>query len=147
VFTIPTCLQSCPENYLTITFRDALSLQGGKTLCQKAEILYRAAAAAYLNAVNGCVLYPLSAGQIVAEVNQATSDACAADASGDTAGALTIIINEATRLDGFNNLGCPISQQDGTCQNAKLTPGGGWRDTVRDYVAMALRPARLVYWY
>jgi hypothetical protein len=127
-------LASCPENFTTITFRDALSLQGGKNLCQKAEILYRAAAAAYLNAISGCVQYPLSAGSVVAEVD-------AAAASCD----ITTIINEATRLDAFNNLGCPIDQQ-GVCSNASLK-SPGWRDTVRDYVAMGLRPARLVYWY
>jgi hypothetical protein len=134
VFTIPTCLQSCPENYLTITFRDALSLQGGKDLCQKAEILYRAAAAAYLNSISGCVQFPLNPGALIAEVNTAA-------ASCD----ITTIINEATRLDAFNNAGCPIDQQ-GVCSNASLK-SPGWRDTVRDYVAMALRPARLVYWY
>ena len=135
VFTIPTCLAGCPENYTTITLRQALSLQGGKDLCQKAEILYRAAAGAYLNSVSGCVQFPLQTGQLVAEVN-------AAAASCD----ITTIINEATRLDGFNNLGCPIDQQ-GVCSNASFKPGDNWRNAVREYVAMVLRPARLVYWY
>jgi hypothetical protein len=111
-------------------------LQGGKDLCQKAEILFRAAVAAYLNATSGCVQYPLSAGQIVAEVNAAT-------ASCD----ITTIIDEATRLDGFNNAGCPINQQ-GVCSNASLTsPARDWGKAVREYVAMVMRPARLVYWY
>jgi hypothetical protein len=105
VFTIPACLAGCPENYTTITLREALSLQGGKTTCQKAEILLRAAAAAYLNSQSGCVGYPISTGALIAEVN-------AALASCDSGA----IITEATRLDGFNNLGCPLNQQ-GECSN------------------------------
>jgi hypothetical protein len=105
VFTIPACLASCDENYTTITLREALSLQGGKTPCQKAEILFRAAASAYLNASTSCVQYPISAGTIVAEVNAAIAS-CDPDA----------ILAEATRLDGFNNLGCPLNQQ-GQCSN------------------------------
>jgi hypothetical protein len=105
VFTIPPCLAGCPENYNTITLREALSLQGGKTLCQKAEILLRAAAAAYLNSLSTCVQYPISTGTLVNEVNTAL-------ASCDSAA----IITEATRLDGFNNLGCPLNQQ-GDCSN------------------------------
>ena len=136
VFTIPACLAGCPENYTTITLRQALSLQGDKTLCQKAEILYRAAAGAYLNSVSGCVQYPLQTGALVAEVN-------AAAASCD----IRTIIDEATRLDGLNNAGCPIDQQGG-CSNEQLTLSRDiWRNVVREYVAMVLRPARLVYWY
>jgi hypothetical protein len=105
VFTIPACLSNCSPDYDTITLRDALSLQGGKTLCQKAEILLRAAAAAYLNSQSSCVGYPISTGALVAEVN-------AALASCDSGA----IITEATRLDGFNNLGCPLNQQ-GQCSN------------------------------
>jgi len=116
--------------------REALSLQGGKTVCQKAEILYRAAAGAYLNSVSGCVQYPLQTGALVAEVN-------AAAASCD----IRTIIDEATRLDGLNNAGCPIDQQGG-CSNEQLTLSRDiWRNVVREYVAMVLRPARLVYWY
>jgi hypothetical protein len=105
VFTIPACLAGCPENYTTITLREALSLQGGKTTCQKAEILLRAAAAAYLNSQSGCVGYPISTGALIAEVNTALAS-CDSGA----------IITEATRLDGFNNLGCPLDQQ-GNCSN------------------------------
>jgi hypothetical protein len=105
VFTIPSCLQSCQENYLNITLRTALSFQGGKTLCQKTEVLLRAAVAAYLNAQSTCVQYPINTGQIVAEVN-------AALASCDSA----TMITETTRLDGFNNLTCPISEV-GQCTN------------------------------
>jgi hypothetical protein len=136
VLTIPGCLAGCSENYTTITLRQALSLQGGKDLCQKAEILYRAAAGAYLDSVSSCVQYPLQTAALVAEVN-------AAAASCD----IGTIIDEATRLDGFNNLGCPINQQ-GVCANASLiSPRDNWRNAVREYVAMVLRPARLVYWY
>jgi uncharacterized repeat protein (TIGR01451 family) len=105
VFTIPACLQSCSENYLNITLLPTLSFMGGKTLCQKTEILLRAGVAAYLNAQSTCVQYPLNAGQVVTEVN-------AALASCDSA----TMIAETTRLDGFNNLTCPISQV-GQCTN------------------------------
>jgi hypothetical protein len=79
----------------TTTLEQALSLQGGSTLHGAAEILLRAGAAAYLNSVEG-LGYPLSTGQVVLEVNGAL-------ASLDRA----TIIAEATRLDQFNNLGCP----------------------------------------
>jgi hypothetical protein len=105
VFTIPACLSGCPENYNTITLRQALSLQGGKTLCQKAEILLRAATSAYLNSLSTCVQYPISTGTLVTEVNAALASCDSGD-----------IITEATRLDGFNNLSCPLNQQ-GQCSN------------------------------
>jgi len=118
-----------------LTLRQALDLQGGKDECGKAEILLRAAAAAYLNSVSPCVQYPLTPAQLAAEVNAALASCDAAT-----------IVAEATRLDAFNNSGCPLDQQ-GVCSNASIkSPAGRW-DAVREYVAMALRPARLVYWY
>jgi len=53
----------------------------------------RAAAAAYLNSCFGG--YPLSTAQVVAEVNTALATCDRAT-----------ILAEATKLDGFNNLGC-----------------------------------------
>jgi len=118
-----------------LSLRQALDLQGGKDECGKAETLLRAAAGAYLNIVSACVQYPLTAPQLAAEVNAALASCDAAT-----------IIAEAARLDAFNNLGCPLDQQ-GNCSNASFTPKDIWRNAVREYVAMALRPARLVYWY
>jgi hypothetical protein len=103
VFDIPACLQGC--GIADKTLLQALSFQGGNTTCGKAEILLRAAVSAYLNSLSTCVSYPLSTGALIAEVN-------AALASCDSA----TIIAEATRLDGFNNLSCPINQQ-GQCTN------------------------------
>jgi len=77
-----------------------LSFQGGSTLAQKAEILLRAAVAAALNAASPNVNYPLTLSQVQTEVNNALNSQ-----NGDT------ILAEASRLDGFNNLGCPINQQ------------------------------------
>jgi hypothetical protein len=71
----------------------ALSFQGGNTLCGGAEILLRAAAAAYLNSLR--VAYPLTSGQVIADVN-------AALASCDR----PTIVAEAGVLDKNNNLGC-----------------------------------------
>jgi hypothetical protein len=90
-FVVPASL-GFPAN---TTLQQALSFQGGSDLHGAAEILLRAAAAGYLNAVEG-LGYPLSSAQVVAEVNTAL-------ASGDRA----TILAEATRLDQFNNLRCP----------------------------------------
>jgi len=76
-----------------VTFIQALGLKGGSSLCAGTETLLRAAAAAYLNSCFGG--YPLSTAQVLAEVN-------AALASCDRAA----VIAAASRLDGFNNLGC-----------------------------------------
>ena len=105
VFTIPACLQDCRFAAPGFTLRDALSLQGGSSLCGKAEILLRAAAAAYLNSLNTCVAFPISTGLLIQEVNTALASCTK-----------STILTEATRLDGFNNLGCPINQQ-GQCTN------------------------------
>ena len=104
VFTIPACLD-CDIDFANLTLRQALDLQGGKDACGKAEILLRAAAAAYLNSLSTCVQFELSTGELVAEVNAALANCDA-----------TAIITEATRLDGFNNAGCPLNQQ-GQCSN------------------------------
>jgi hypothetical protein len=77
---------------------DALTLKGGSTIQGAKDILLRAAVAALLNAADPDVNYPLSVAQVIAEVN-------AALASGDR----QVILDEAARLDEFNNLGCPKS--------------------------------------
>jgi hypothetical protein len=105
VFTIPPCLSGCSQNFANLTLRQALSLQGGNSLCEKAEILLRIATGAYLNSLSTCVQFPVSTGALVAEVNGILASC---DASQFT--------TESTKLDGFNNLGCPLNQQ-GQCSN------------------------------
>jgi len=111
-----------------LKLRQALDLQGGKDACGKLEILYRAAAAAYLNIVSGCVQYPIST--VIALKNEVNAAALNCDPDA--------IIAEATRLDGFNNSGCPIDQQ-GVCSNARLDPPGPGFDALREYIDL-LRP-------
>ena len=101
----PTCLNSCQNFSGSTKLTAALALQGGSDACGKAEILLRAAAAAFLNASSSCVGYPLNPAGVIAETNAAL-----ASCDGAT------IVAEASRLDGFNNLGCPINQQ-GQCSN------------------------------
>ena len=73
------------------SFQTALQYGGGSTLVKKAQILLRAAAAAYLNALNFGTYY-LSPTEVVSQVN-------AALASGNA----STIINLATDLDDKNN--------------------------------------------
>jgi hypothetical protein len=96
VFTIPSCLSGCTKNgksFAANTLLQALSFQGGNTLCGGAEILLRAAAAAYLNTLR--VNYPLTTAQVVADVNTALASCNRAT-----------IVAEAGVLDTNNNLGC-----------------------------------------
>jgi hypothetical protein len=105
VFTIPACLSSCTQNFANLTLRQALSLQGGNTLCEKAETLLRIATGSFLNASSSCVQFNLNAAALVAEVNGVLASC---DGSQFT--------TESTKLDGFNNQGCPLNQQ-GQCSN------------------------------
>jgi hypothetical protein len=79
-----------------VTLQDALGFQGGTGFAGGARILLRAASAAYLNAVEPNVDYPLSPDDVVDQVN-------AALATGDRAAVLDL----AEQLDAFNNLDCP----------------------------------------
>lgn len=105
VFTIPPCLSSCSQDFANLTLRQALSLQGGNDLCGKAEILLRIATGSFLNASSSCVQFNLNAAALVAEVNGILASC---DPSQFT--------TESTRLDEFNNQGCPLNQQ-GQCSN------------------------------
>ena len=105
VFNIPPCLSGCSQNFANLTLRQALSLQGGNDLCGKAEILLRIATGSYLNSLSSCVQFPVSTGALVTEVNGILASC---DGSQFT--------TESTKLDGFNNLGCPLNQQ-GRCSN------------------------------
>jgi hypothetical protein len=80
------------------TLQQALSFKGGSSLAGAQQILLRAAVAAYLNASSSGVDYPLTTQQVVDQVNAAlnTSDR-------------EYVINTASQLDSFNNLGCPLN--------------------------------------
>jgi hypothetical protein len=81
-----------------VTLIQALSLPGGSTLQGAAQILFRAAVAALLNSAKSGISYPLTTAQVISEVNTALASLNR-----------STILNEATRLDQFNNLGCPIN--------------------------------------
>jgi hypothetical protein len=80
-----------------VTLLEALSLEGGSTTADAAEVLLRQAVAALLNAASPDVDYPLTEAEIIAQVN-------AALASGDR----DTILALAEELDTFNNLFCPL---------------------------------------
>jgi hypothetical protein len=94
VFTLPGC--GSISSLSGATFDQALRFHGGPTLQAAAQILLRQAVAALLNA-GANIGYPLTTQQVINEVN-------AALASCDRA----TILAEATRLDGYNNLVCPL---------------------------------------
>jgi hypothetical protein len=105
VFTIPGCLSSCSQNFANLTLRQALSLQGGNDICGKAETLLRIATGSFLNASSSCVQFNLNAAALVAEVNGILASCDPSQ-----------FITESTKLDEFNNQGCPLNQQ-GQCSN------------------------------
>jgi hypothetical protein len=80
-----------------VTLLAALSLEGGPTTADAAEVLLRQAVAALLNAASPEVDFPLTEAEIIAQVN-------AALASGDR----DTILALAEELDTFNNLFCPL---------------------------------------
>jgi hypothetical protein len=84
----------------TETLLDALQGGGGSGVAGAESILLRAAVAAYLNASNTTVHYPLTKAQIQTQVN-------AAIASGDREAMLAL----ASTLDSYNNGqgGCPLN--------------------------------------
>jgi hypothetical protein len=81
-----------------VTLGAALAFKGGNTLAQKAQILLRQAVAALLNAAHPNINYPLSVAEVIAEVNAALD-------SGDP----DTILDLASTLDGYNNLGGDLS--------------------------------------
>lgn len=94
VFTIPGSLSSFASWSLDL----ALEGGGGAGLSGAAQILFRAAVAALLNAAHPDVDYPLSVSSITSQVN-------AALASGNR----STILNLAADLDSKNNLGCTLN--------------------------------------
>ena len=84
------------------TLLQALAYQGGSDLKGAAQILLRAAVSAVLNAAHPEVNdYPLSAADVIAKVN-------AALATKDR----NTILALASLLDGYNNLGCPLANDN-----------------------------------
>jgi hypothetical protein len=75
-----------------------LSFKGGSTLTGAKEILLRAAVAALLNSASPSVDYPLTTQQVITAVNAAL-----------TSTNRSTILALATRLDNYNNLGCPLN--------------------------------------
>ncbi len=74
----------------------ALGYPGGRGDVGAARILLRAAVAAVLNAEHPVINYPFTTSQIIAQVNSAL-----ATHNRET------ILNLATQLDDYNNLGTP----------------------------------------
>ncbi len=86
----------------TDTLVTALGYPGGSTTADAARILLRAGTAALLNAATLGGNYPLATSQVISMVNTALGSA-------DRNTMLAL----ATQLDGFNNLGCPLSVSGG----------------------------------
>lgn len=80
------------------TLKQALSFGGGPTVKAAAQILFRAAVAALLNAAHPDVDYPSTTSEIITSVN-------AALASNDR----DTILALASELDAANNLDCPLN--------------------------------------
>ncbi len=91
----------CGCSFGSLTFLQALQGAGfGPTVCNAQAKLYQMGVAALLNACPGSgVAYALSTAQVISEVNTALQSCNR-----------TTILNEAGRLDGFNNGsgGCPL---------------------------------------
>jgi len=86
----------CGCDFSDLSFLEALSQSSGNTLCEAQGKLYQMGIAALLNACS--VAYPLNKDQIINEVNTALQS-CSRSA----------VLTEASRLNGFNNLGCPLN--------------------------------------
>jgi len=80
------------------TLLDALNYQGGNDVTGGARIMLRAAVAALLNASNPSVAYSLRVNDVISQVNVAL-------ASKDR----NTLLNLGSRLDRFNNAGCPLN--------------------------------------
>jgi hypothetical protein len=85
----------CSCDFRSLTFLQALSGSSGPTICDAQAKLYQQAVSALLNACS--VSYPLSRAQIISEVNTALQSCNR-----------STILFQARRLNGSNNLGCPL---------------------------------------
>lgn len=81
----------------------ALDFGGGPGTEGAARILIRAAVAAYLNASHGDLSYPLTAAEVVAQVNAALVKGSSTDNQWRQR-----MLSLGTSLDTQNNLGCPL---------------------------------------
>ena len=86
----------CGCDFSDVTLLQALRLASGSTICDAEGKLLQMGVAALLNASSG-IGYPLTTAQITDEVN-AVIASCGR----------TTILAEASRLDAFNNSGCPL---------------------------------------
>lgn len=98
VQSVFSAASSYPSYIRNATLLDALSFGGGPDVDGAAQILLIQAVGAVLNAAHPGVAYPLTAGQVVADVNNAL-------ASGNRDTMLVL----AAALDADNNLGCPLN--------------------------------------
>jgi hypothetical protein len=80
------------------TLLQALSFKGGSGVTPAARILLRAATASLLNSMNPNVDFTLTTAQVISQVN-------AALATGNRSTMLSL----ASRLDNYNNEGCPLN--------------------------------------
>ena len=96
-----------------VSLYDALSLKGGKGESGAAQILLRAAAAALLNADNGDVSYPMSTGAIIDAVDEVLENPNSSRQD---------ILDVATMLDDYNNLGCSIDNHGRAKTTLVTTP-------------------------
>jgi len=98
VFTVPAKFATLGGR----TLLQALSFQGGSTLNGAAQILLRAAVASLLNSTHSEVdSFPLSTAEVISQVN-------AALATKDRGTILAL----ASTLDGYNNAGCDLSNDN-----------------------------------
>jgi hypothetical protein len=94
--TVGSVFTGVDASLAATTLLEALDGGGGPGDVGKQKILLRAAVAALLNASHPGVAYPLTEGEIIADVN-------AALAAGGNA-----LTDLATELDDYNNLGCSL---------------------------------------
>ncbi len=94
VFTIPGALSS----FASLSLDLALEGGGGPGVSGAAQILFRAAVAALLNAAHPDVDYPLSTSSVISQTNAALASLNR-----------TTILNLAADFDTKNNLGCPLN--------------------------------------
>ena len=80
------------------TMLEGLKMKGGSGIAGAAEILTRAAVAAYLNSALNSLSYPFSNASVVSMVNTAFSS-----------GNRDLMILTAAKLDKANNGGCPLN--------------------------------------
>jgi hypothetical protein len=97
VWTINCSQGGCASKLAGLTFDGALNGSSGSTLCDADAKLFQQAVAALLSACSLGGNYPLTDAQIRSEV-QTALDSCNR----------ATVLAEATRLQQFNSLPCPL---------------------------------------